>query len=235
MTTVVSVGAQSRAWSLGARAGRARDWLVEQLGAPFSFDLYVLDEVEWFDHTDVPVYAMPHAFTDSGKIVLGSQPATLFGSMCKLFWPDFGDASRAAMHQVYGDPPALDRFADLILVHELMHLVPRAQRLPTMWHEELFANLGAVGYLASEEPDELPVYMVFAHAGSEVPPSRVARSALADMPKSFADGGPANYGWYQFRLTVAAERLWNAHGVAALRALQGGEIGIADEVERDWR
>jgi hypothetical protein len=234
MTTVVSPGAEARAGALGARAERARDWLADQLASPFSFDLYVLDEDEWADHAEVPLYAIPHADPDSGKIVLGAHPATLFGSVCSQFWPDFTSGSRAAMHGVYGDPPELEEFADLILVHELMHLVPRGQSLPSMWHEELFANLGAVGYLASEEPDELPVYMTFMRAGCDVPPSRVACSAVVDMPSSFETGGFANYVWYQSRLIVAAERLWNTDGVAALRALQAGEVDVAAEVERNW-
>jgi hypothetical protein len=235
VTTVVSRGAESRAESLGTRAERARDWLADQLAAPFSFDLYVLDEDEWADHAKVSVYAIPHADPETGKIVLGSQPVTLFDSVCTQFWPDFDEDSRDAMHQVYGNPPILEAFADLIVVHELLHLVPRGQSLPTMWYEELFANLGAVGYLASEEPDELPVYMTFCRAGCDVPPSRVARSAIADMASSFEDGGFANYVWYQCRLIVAAERLWNTQGVEALRALQAGEVAVAAEVERDWR
>jgi hypothetical protein len=234
MTIVVSSGAEARADALRARAERARDWLADQLGAPFSFDLYVLDEDEWADHAEVPVYAIPHADPETGKIVLGSQPTKLFDSVCTQFWPDFAADSRDAMHQVYGNPPMFEAFADLILVHELLHLVPRGEPLSTMWHEELFANLGAVGYLASEEPDELPVYMTFCRAGCDVPPSRVACSALADMAGSFEDGGFANYVWYQCRLIVAAERLWNAHGVDALRALQAGDIDVAAEVERDW-
>jgi hypothetical protein len=234
VTTVVSRGAEARAGALSTRAERARDWLADQLGAPFSFDLFVLDEDEWADHTEIPVYAIPHANPDTGKIVLGSQPATLFESVCAQFWPDFDEGSRAAVHRVYGDPPLLEAFADLILVHELLHLVPRGESLSMMWHEELFANLGAVGYLASEEPDELPVYMTLCHAGCDVPPSRVACSALGDMADSFEDGGFANYVWYQFRLVVAAERLWNTRGVAALQALQAGEVDVAAEVERDW-
>jgi len=234
MTTVISPGAEARADALSARAERARDWLVDQLGAPFSFDLYVLDEDEWAEHAEVPLYAIPHANSDSGKIVLGSQPATLFDSVCTQFWPDFRVESRDAMHEVYGDPPMLVEFADLILVHELMHLVPRGQSLPRMWHEELFANLGAVGYLAGEEPDELPIYTTFCHAGCDVPPSEVVRSALADMASSYEDGGFANYVWYQCRLIVAAERLWSSHGVEALRTLQAGEVAVAAEVERDW-
>jgi len=234
MTTVVSRGAEARAGALGARAERARDWLADQLATPFSFDLFVLDEDEWSDHAKVSVYAIPHADPDSGKIVLGSQPATLFDSVCTQFWPDFSGESRAAMHQVYGDPPMLEAFADLILVHELLHLVPRGQSLPRMWHEELFANLGAVGYLASEEPDELPVYMTFCRAGCDVAPSRVGCSALVDMANSFEVGGFANYVWYQCRLIIAAERLWDARGVEALQALQAGEVDVAAEVERNW-
>jgi hypothetical protein len=234
MTVVVSRGAESRAPSLVERAERARDWLGKQLDAPFDFDLYVLDEDEWADHTEVPLYAVPHADPDTGKIVLGSRPATLFSSVCAQFWPDFGEQSRATMHEAYGDPPALEPFADLILVHELMHLVPRAQPLTTMWHEELFANLGAVGYLASEEPDDLPVFTTFCDVGCDVPPARVECSALADMSSSFERGGMANYVWYQFRLVVAAERLWSEHGVEALRALRRGDAGSVGTVERDW-
>jgi hypothetical protein len=234
VTIVVSPGAEARAEALTVRAERARDWLADRLAAPFSFDLYVLDEDEWADHAEVPLYAIPHAHRDSGKIVLGSQPATLFDSVCTQFWPDFGERSRDAMHQVYGNPPMLEGFADLILVHELLHLVPRGQSLPRMWHEELFANLGAVGYLASEEPDELPVYMTFMRAGCDVPPSRVACSALVDMADSFERGGFTNYVWYQCRLIVAAERLWNTRGVEALQALQAGEVDVAAEVERTW-
>jgi hypothetical protein len=234
MTTVVSPGAEARAGALGARAERARDWLADELAAPFSFDLFVLDEDVWPDHAEVSLYAIPHANPESGKIVLGSRPATLFDSVCTQFWPDFGEDSREAMHQAYGNPPMLEEFADLILVHELMHLVPRGQSLPRMWHEELFANLGAVGYLASEEPDELPVYMTFCRAGCDVPPSQVTCSALVDMASSFERGGFANYVWYQCRLIVAAERLWDAHGVEALQALQAGEVDVAAEVERNW-
>jgi hypothetical protein len=234
VTTVISPGAEARAKAIEARAERARDWLADQLAAPFSFDLYVLDEDEWADHAEVPEYAIPHANPDNGKIVLGSQPATLFDSVCRQFWPDLGEDSRGAMHRVYGNPPLLEAFADLILVHELMHLVPRGQSLPTMWHEELFANLGAVGYLASEELDELPVYMTFMRAGCDVPPSRVACSALVDMASSFERGGFTNYVWYQSRLIVAAERLWTARGVEALQALQAGRIDVTAEVERDW-
>jgi hypothetical protein len=234
VTTVVSPGAEARAGALGARAERARDWLADQLAAPFSFDLYVLDEDVWADHAEVPIYAIPHANPDSGKIVLGSQPATLFDSVCAQFWPDLGEDSRDAMREVYGNPPTFEAFADLVLVHELLHFVPRGESLAEMWHEELFANLGAVGYLASEEPDELPVYMTFCRAGCDVPRSRVACSALADMATSFDGGGFANYVWYQCRLIVAAERLWNTHGVEALRALQAGDVEVAAEVERDW-
>ena len=234
MTMVVSSGAEARADALAGRAERARDWLGEQLDAPFDFHLYVLDEDEWADHAQVPIYAIPHADPETGKIVLGSRPATLFSSVCAQFWPDFTEESRATMHQAYGDPPALEAFADLILVHELVHLVPRAQSLPTMWHEELFANLGTVGYLASEEPEELPVFTTFCHAGCDVPPSRMDCSAAADMSSSFERGGFVNYVWYQSRLIAVAERLWSEQGVEALRALQRGETGVAATAESEW-
>jgi hypothetical protein len=54
------------------------------------------------------------------------------------------------------------------------------------------------------------------------------------MASSYEDGGFANYVWYQCRLIVAAERLWNAHGVGALRALQAGDVDVAADAERNW-
>ena len=234
MTTVISPGAEARAEALETRASRARDWLADQTAAPFSFDLYVLDEDEWADHAEIPEYGIPHANPDNNKIVLGAQPATLFGSVREQFWPDLTESSRDAMRRVYGDPPLLEAFADLILVHELTHLVPRAHSLPTVWHEELFADLGTVGYLASEEPDELPVYMTFMRAGCDVPSSRFPYSAAMDIVSGFEGGGFANYVWYHCHLSVAAERLWNARGVDALRALQAGDVDVAAEAERNW-
>lgn len=234
MTTIISPGAEARAEAIGTRAGRARDWLADQLDSPFSFDLYVLDEDAWPEHAEIPEYGIPHANPDTGKVVLGAQPATLFGSVCAQFWPDLTDESRDAMHRVYGNPPLLEAFADLVLVHELTHLVPRAQPLPTMWHEELFADLGTVGYLASEEPDELPVYMTFCRSGCDVPASGMPYSAAMDIASSFEAGGFANYVWYHCHLSVAAERLWTRHGIAGLQALQAGEIDVAAEAERNW-
>jgi hypothetical protein len=234
MTTVISPGAETRADAIGTRAGRARDWLADQLDAPFSFDLYVLDEGEWPEHAEIPEYGVPHANPESCKVVLGAQPATLFGSVCAQFWPDLNEDSRDAMHLVYGNPPLLEAFADLVLVHELTHLVPRGKALPTMWHEELFADLGTVGYLASEEPDELPVYMTFMRAGCDVPASDLPYSAAMDIASSFETGGFANYVWYHCHLSVAAEQLWNTRGVEALRALRAGDVDVAAEVERNW-
>jgi hypothetical protein len=234
VTIVISPGAESRGKELATRAERARAWLVDQLDAPLSFDLFVLDEDEWADHAAVPEYGIPHADPDTGKIVLGAQPATLFSSVWEQFRPDVTEDSRDAMHQVYGNPPQLEAFADLVLVHELTHLVPRGQPLPTMWHEELFADLGTVGYLASEEPDELSVYMTFMRAGCDVPPSRFTYSAAMDIASGFETGGFVNYVWYHCHLNVAAEQLWSTRGVSALRALQAGEVDVAAESERNW-
>jgi hypothetical protein len=234
VTTVISSGAEARAEALETRAERARDWLAEQLEAPFLFDLFVLDEDEWAHHAGIPEYGIPHADPETHKIVLGAQPATLFGSVWERFRPDVGQDSRDAMHRVYGNPPLLEGFADLVLVHELTHLVPRGQSLPTMWHEELFADLGTVAYLASEEPDELPVYMTFVRAGCDVPSSRFPYSAAMDIGNGFEVGGFANYVWYHCHLSVAAERLWDMHGVEALRALRAGEVDVAAEAERSW-
>jgi hypothetical protein len=234
MTTVISAGAETRGEALRTRAERTRSWLAEQLEAPFSFDLYVLGEDEWADHAGIPEYGIPHADPDTGKIVLGAQPAALFSSVWEQFRPDITEGARDAMYRVYGNPPRLEALADLALVHELTHLVPRGNPLPTSWHEELFADLGTVGYLASEEPNELPVYMTFMRAGCDVPSSRFPYSAAMDIMSGFEMGGFANYFWYHCHLNVAAERLWNSHGVDALRAMQAGEVDVAAEAERNW-
>jgi hypothetical protein len=84
VTIVVSRDAEARAGALRARSERARNWLADQLAAPFSFDLYVLDEGQWAEHAEVPMYAT-HAQRESGEIVLGAQPCRLIVAAERLW------------------------------------------------------------------------------------------------------------------------------------------------------
>lgn len=59
---------------------------------------------------------------------------------------------------------------DLIVTHEATHLfheidpVTWASEFPDDWVMELFANIGMHGYLATHEPDQLPLLSVMADA-----------------------------------------------------------------------
>jgi hypothetical protein len=229
---VVSSDAEARAAELAELAADATAWLADVLREPSPvYRLYVLNRDDWPKHAKADAYGLPHA-TYEGDVVVSSEPADLFDPICEEFWPDFSEATRDSLRRTYGDPPRLDAFADLILVHELGHLFEQG-RFERLWQTELYANLAAVAYLATQRPSELPTFTTFARAGVDVPPSRVAVSRLEEMGRSL-ETGPTNYVWYELRLTTAAEELWRRSGVDAFRALHGGDLSILAELERSW-
>jgi hypothetical protein len=141
------------------------------------------------------------------------------------------------MEAVYGAPPDLSLFADLIISHELTHLTD----LPTwlddpgigrrswsadeprlLWLSELFANLGMHGYIADREPESLPVMETVFEVVGGTDPARWPMRRLQDMYDAIAapDMDGTNYLWFEFRLQIIAKRLWEAAGGAGFQRLR---------------
>jgi hypothetical protein len=99
------------------------------------------------------------------------------------------------MESVYGVPPDLAPFADLVICHELTHLAD----LPS-WLDD--PSVGRRGW-------------------GDIAPSRWAFQRLNEMYDSAAAPGMdgTNYVWFEFRLQIFAKRLWAAAGAAGFRRL----------------
>ena len=216
--------AVTEACAVATRCQRALDWLAGIFGERPAFTLIVAGRQDWQHVARVSLYGMPHAFP--GLIVTGAEPSG--------FWRDYADAlladlpshARERFTAVYGDPPALgERFADLIVVHELAHLFhdydeqTGLTNFPRLWLAELFANIALHGYVTENEPDQLPALQTICQLTWDAPAARWPVRDLNRMGAPFADG-PLNYVWFELRLLVIAQAIWQANGAQAMRAFR---------------
>jgi hypothetical protein len=130
------------------------------------------------------------------------------------------------MHAIYGDPPQLgERFADLVVAHELTHLFHESDEatgqtdFPRLWVAELFASMGFRSYIAELEPDQLPALETVCELTRSAPSDHWPVRDLNRMEERLADG-PLNYLWFEFRLLVVARTIWNTDGLNALRSFR---------------
>lgn len=214
--TYVSDGDQARGRAVAGRTGRVLDWLSTVFGTYQTTTLYVVGPDDWGHVAAIPLYGMPHAVND--RVVTSSTPAPFWSEYIDRIEPTLPAAGASRLRSVYGDPPDLGgRFADLVIAHELTHLYHEFDEgtgetdFPRLWLAELFANIGFYGYVAENEPEQLPVLETIcelsALAGPEVWPVR----QLNRMEDGLA-AGPLNYIWFEFLLILIAKHLWDHNG-----------------------
>ncbi len=173
--------------------------------------------------------------------------ADLFGDLVDLTVEDMPDELRATFHAVYGNPPLVRPFVDLLSLHELAHLY-HAQAgfdFGWWWLNELYCNIALEGYIAEVEPATRPALQTFPLAASHIRPERMSHAAIDEM----AEARGVNYGWFELRLHAAAIGIWQSGGrellkdlydragaaVRAGRALELGEVDRAiNQVALDW-
>jgi hypothetical protein len=83
---------------------------------------------------------------------------------------------------------------------------------------ELFCNLALHSYVATHEPDQLPVLETFPQVFAQMDPSRFAHRSLEDFERLYVGVGPENDGWYQVKLYVGAKRIYDSGGIDACLA-----------------
>ncbi|MGH7641216.1 MAG: hypothetical protein ACREOL_09985 [Candidatus Dormibacteria bacterium] len=121
----------------------------------------------------------------------------------------------------------LQRFFDLITIHELGHAFEKLGdlRLPTFWLGEIFANLALHTFIATSRRDSLNTLEVLptVAARSQRLAARVRAagySTLEELEAHYSGGddpmGPLNYVWYQYRWLRLAARLFGADGERGL-------------------
>jgi hypothetical protein len=220
-----SPDSQAQAAAIAGRCQRALDWLADIFVERPPLTLIVAGQRDWQRVALIPLYGMPHAFP--GVIVTGTEPSGFWHDYAHTLLADLPPHGRQRLTAIYGDPPALgERLADLIVVHELTHLFHDYDEqtgltdFPRLWLAELFANLALHGYVSENEPDQLIALQTICRLTWDAPATRWPVRDLNRMEASFANG-PLNYVWFQLRLLVIAEAMWQANGVQALSAFRG--------------
>ena len=216
-----SAGTEGRAREIGKRTSQALGWLANVFGEGRNLELAVAGRSDWERVADVPVYGMPQAF--GNRVTLSPDPAEFWQEAVDLLWPDLSESTRDSLRGVYGDPPDVGgRLADLIAVHELTHLYHEYDEatgrmdFPRLWLAELFASIGMYGYIAEEEPEQLPTVSAIARATREIRREHMPVIELRDMERTF-EFGAVFYVLYQFLLIGLAERIWEGSAMGGLR------------------
>jgi hypothetical protein len=216
-------GARSREARVAVRLERAHRYLRSVLEFDPRIRLLVLPTEDWADHAAFPLYGMPH-YTEEGEIIVGDEPADFWQGVTLMLDGVLTRAQRAEAEATYGTVDGridMAPFADLLVVHELGHLfhvqVPFA--FPRLWLMELFCNLCVRAYVSEEEPQHLPLWTMLPERMMALPPEKVRHRSLNDFERLYVGVGAENYCWYQFRLAVAADEIFDAAGVDALRRL----------------
>ena len=184
-----SVTTEQRARQLGARVEDARQWLDALLGFSPSVILAAVAPADWSQVTDFPVYGFPH-FVGDDTIAVGGEPAPVFDQILELTWPGVSSALRDQMHATYGDPPQVQAFADLLVVHELAHLYHHQSGFwfPERWIAELFANVALDGYVSERAPELGDVLRVFPRCASGMDDAVLIERDLGRMAESLESG-----------------------------------------------
>jgi len=243
---IATVGAEVIAGAIATRTDRALTWMSEVLGFEPKVRLEVLGPEDWAERADVPLYGMAHYGAD-GQVWVPATYADLFAGVVALTLEDAPEADLRRLREVYGDPPILQPFVDLLSVHELAHLYHEQAGFDfgRRWLRELFCNVALEGFVLEQEPSARPALETASLAARHIRPSRFEFSAIDDMDQAAG----VNYGWYQAQLHAAAIAVWEAGGRTLLadlyrqgrEAVQAGgavpmeelDIAIA-QVAHDW-
>ncbi|MGW3621410.1 hypothetical protein ACWD8I_05080 [Micromonospora arida] len=214
-----TAGGETRARAVAQRMERAVAWLDGQVGTPSVPALFVVGPEEWDGIALGLPYGMPHV--EDGRIVVGQRPGPFWQTLLDAAAPGLPAESRQRLAAVYGEPPDLGTFADLLVVHELGH-VTHGEGWPGhsvgFWLRELAANLCLHGYVAEIEPESMPVLETVYDVIWETGPGPWPVRDLHCMADSLAGDG-TNYVWFQFGLQILARRLWESADTTALRGV----------------
>jgi hypothetical protein len=213
-----SPGAEPRARSLARMVEHARDWLSELLGFEPRVRLQALDAQAWAGAAPAEAYGTPHT-AGGDTVVVAAGPSDLFDEIRDVILQEASAGPRAQLFQVYGDPPNLSSFVDLLAVHELAHLyheqVPFA--FPTLWLQELFADVALEGYVVEALPAAHHVLETLPRAAREIRPDRIPDHGLDRFGQAAAGG--LTHAWFRLRLHDVAIGLWDAGGRELVRSM----------------
>jgi hypothetical protein len=206
---------------IARRVDGGRRYLADLLGFRPALSLRVLGPADWDEHAEHPVYGMPHLTGDT-LVVPGGRSPFWDGFVTMIAVDDPTSAGQvAAVYPGRDGRVDLTPFVHLLAVHEVAHLFQPADRVrfPRRWLTELACDLALHAYVADVEPAALPVLETFPRALAGVDLGRFPAHQLADFEASAPDMESGNYAWYQAQLHLAAKRVVEAEGSAAIPRL----------------
>lgn len=213
-SVVATTGIEEKAGRIAARTHAARSWMSELFGFEPQIRVEVLGPEDFAERAELPALGLPHV-NDDGTMFLAGYDTSTFESSIAQTMRYLSAADRSTFVQAYGEPPNVQTFVDLLSLHELAHTyhMQQGRSFQELWMGELFCNLALHGYVAAHEPAVLPALVTLPSAAHRMPPEVQGVTRIEAMSAE----NPLTYVWYQFRLQVAASRLWDAGGPALLR------------------
>jgi hypothetical protein len=201
---------------IAERTQRARTWMSDLFGLEPAIRVEVLGAEDWKDRAEIQVYGLPH-INDAGTMYLAATDSPLFDDAVALTLEHLSQDGRQNFEAVYGEPPSMRGFRDLLCLHELAHTYHSQAGflIEPLWLMEFFCNITLQGFLAETEPATLPQLETWPIAADQIPPSRQGVAGLDLMTPE----DPPAYVWYELRLQVMAIDTWQAGGRRALREL----------------
>lgn len=212
----VTSGHEEVAHGIAERTQGARIWMSNLLAFEPAITVEVLGPHDWEERAEDVVYGLPH-INDAGTMYLAATDSALFDDTVALTVEHLPEDWRGRFAAVYGDPPRMRAFRDLLSIHELAHTyhLQAGFVIEPLWLMEYFCNLALQGFVAELEPTARPVLETWPVAAAHIPPSRQGVEGLETMSME----NPVTYVWYQLRLQLMAMRTWETGGRDLLHSL----------------
>lgn len=211
---VATTGLEEKAARIAERTHVARSWMSGILGMEPQIRVEVLGPEDFAERAELPALGLPH-MNEEGTMFLAGYDTSTFNSSIEETLKYLPPADRSTFAQAYGDPPSVQAFVDLLALHELAHAyhMQRGWSFQELWMGELFCNLALQGYVADQEPTARNALETLPTAAHHMPLDAQGVTGIDAMSAE----NPLTYVWYEFRLQVAAIRLWDAGGPGLLR------------------
>jgi hypothetical protein len=193
-------------------------------------------------------YGVPSYYPPDKRLRVATDDSPLWQSFGRIVHVASPFDAYPRLKKTYGDEHGnlqLRRFFDLFAVHELAHAfeLQSAAVLPTLWLKELFANLSLYTFVATKRPSELVNLTTFPDALTRVGAFNVmirlrGYTSLDDFDLHSPAGNASapmsneNAVWYQIRLVLLAQDLFDHDGEGALHRLWAFGLKQAARVRR---
>lgn len=222
ITAYGSSSVASQAQTSIERAERAYSFLSAIFSVTPRITVLVLDHEDWTTYTREPTYGMPHTVSIDTLVVAGQENDFWRSQIPDI--PELPATYLETVRRVYQQPDgslSASSFFQLLVIHEMAHAfhIQAGCVFPRLWLMEVFVNLCLHAYIASVEPDMLPILETLPEQVEYIPHGDIAHRSLTDFEQYYSEVGPLNYAWYQGHFHRAAKHIFDQGGITAVQQL----------------